>query len=590
MILSFDKDKTHVLFMHENGKEYRFIYAFPALLKGPLYYYSPAKAGVVHNILERIKLHYKGKININQDVYDWLNEPRKLSEIPSDFKYHTTPHKAQEIALRFMYTFGSGGLLLDAGLGKTKVVLDYIWLKQFKKSLVVCPLPLCFVWSDEKDSHRPELDMYITTTTDWEKELPGILNASIIICNYNKAVIFEKQLKNIGFDFIHLDEALIKDPSSLRTQSLTNIAKNIPYRCLGSGTLINNNLLDTFCPARFLEPALVGYSYKNFLDHHAVRTKSKAPGGFDQIVGFRRGAEAKSILETCGIVLTKEEWLKDLPGKDFEDIYVQPSDFQRKLYKDLSSNYIAQVGDDWIEVGNPLVMLSKLYQIGQGFIHNNHEETDATDLLGIAKSDKVKKKTRSTIRFEDQPKLDMLEKLILTKIEKRRAIIWFNLTQEHELIKERLEKMGIKFLVIRGGEKDVGGKVRLFNKDNSYQFLICQAKSVNFGITVMGHSKENDTKDENIEEADMFMPKLDTEVFTEIFYSVSFSAETYSQQQDRIHRYGQKHTCKYYRLFCNTPVEHKIRIALENKIALRKEMLVDIAQSLKDEVEVEGVE
>lgn len=75
---------------------------------------------------------------------------------------------------------------------------------------------------------------------------------------------------------------------------------------------------------------------------------------------------------------------------------------------------------------------------------------------------------------------------------------------------------------------------------------------------------------------------FDPKVFTEIFYSLSFSAETYSQQQDRVHRYGQKHTCKYYRIFCNTHVEHKIRQAIDDKITLRGEMLVDIAKSLKD--------
>jgi SNF2 family DNA or RNA helicase len=574
--------------MHEDGREYKFLHDFPALLKGPLYYYAPLKSGVVHNILGRIKLHFKGKIKINEDVHQWMSEPKKLLKIPESFIWHTQPHNAQEIALRFMYTFGSGGLLLDPGMGKSKVVLDYIWLKQFKKTLIVCPLPLCFVWEDEIDKHRPELSYYVVKTTDWEKEKPN-LGTDVVVINYNKAVLFEKQLKELGFEFIYLDEALIKDPTSLRTQGLTSIAKDIPYKSLGSGTLINNSIMDTFCPSRFIEPALVGYSYKNFLDHHAVRYGGKAANAIPRIVGFKYAAEAKSILETCCIVMTKEEWMKDLPGKVFEDVYVQPSDYQRKLYKDLSSNYIVQVGDEWIEVDNPLVMMAKLYQISQGFIHNNYEETEMSDLLGIAKIEKAKKKKgRSTVRFEDQPKLDALEKIITTKVKERRAIIWFNLTEEYEIIRGRLEQMGINFLVIRGGEKDTGGKVRLFNKDNFYQFLLAQAKSVNYGITVLGHAKDDDEEDPG--DADSYVPPFDPEVFTEIFYSVSFSSEVYSQQQDRIHRFGQKHTCQYYRIFCNTPIEHKIRVALEDKLILRKEMLVDIAQSLKEEGDVEGVE
>lgn len=595
MRIAFDRDKTSVIFAHEDGKEYKFLHDFPALLKGPLYFYAPKKQGVVHNVISRIKLHFKGKVKVDEDVHNWLSVPKKLLVLPDTFKYHTNPHEAQDIALRFMYTFGSGGLLLDPGMGKSKVVLDYIWLKQFKKTVIICPLPLCFVWEDEIEKHRPELNFYVVKTTDWEKESPN-LNTDVVIINYNKAVLFEKQLAKQGFEFVHLDEGLIKDPSSLRTQSLTALARDIPFKCLGSGTLINNSIMDAYCPTRFLEPALVGYSYKNFLDHHAVRYKSKTAAQPPRIVGFKYANEAKSILQTCCIVMKKEEWLKNLPGKDFEDVYVQPSDFQRKLYKDLSSNYIAQVGDEWIEVDNPLVMMSKLYQISQGFIHNNYEENDTGDLLGIVKLGKKntypkkKKKGRSTVRFEDQPKLDALEKIIRTKVQKNRAIIWFNLTEEYELIKDRLEKMGIKYLVIRGGEKDTGGKVRLFNKDNSYQFLLAQAKSVNYGITVLGHSKEDDTEDENADIAGTYAPEFDPEVFTQIFYSVSFSSEVYSQQQDRIHRFGQKHTCKYYRIFCNTPIEHKIRVALEDKLLLRNEMLVDIAESLRNNVEIDGIE
>jgi SNF2 family DNA or RNA helicase len=580
MRLVFNNDKTAVIFMHEDGKEYKFLHDFPALFRGTPYFYLPAKVGVVHNVLSRIKAHYKKVIKVDQDVHDFISTPVKLKTIPEDFYFHTKPHEAQLIALRFIYTFESGGLLLAPGMGKSKTVLDYIYLKQFKRSIIVCPKPLCFVWSDERDTHRPELSIYIVQTTDWDKEVENIKSAEVVVINYNKAVIFADQLAKLKFDFINLDEALIKDVGSQRTQTLTKLAQTIPYRCLGSGTLINNSVMDCFSPTRFLEPSLVGASYRNFLNHHSVRVKGKT-GLPDKIVGFKHIKEAKSILETCCIVMSKEEWLKDLPGKEFDDTYVQPSDYQRKLASDLSSNYIAEVEGEYIEIDNPLVMLSKLYQISQGFIHKNYLKDDVDDLLGIAKEPgKKSKKLRKTFKFEEQPKLDALQKIIDTKLGTNRAIIWFNLTAEYELIKERLEKLGKTFLTIRGGEKDTGGKVRTFNADPTYQFLVCQAKSVNYGITILGNQKgiEDDSEEDDGGE---YLVNFDPQVFTEIFYSLSFSSETYSQQQDRVHRLGQKHTCKYYRIFCNTPIEHQIRKAIDDKISLRGEMLVDIAHSLK---------
>lgn len=457
MRVAFNSSKSSVVFMHENGKEYKFLHDFPALLRGTPYFYLPAKAGVIHNVLARIKLHLKKPILVDQDVHKFISIPTKLKNIPEDFKFYTEPHKAQLVALRFLYTFESGGILLEPGVGKTKVVLDYIFLKKFKKSLIVCPKPLCFVWQDEVEKHRPELSIYVVKTTDWEKEIEGVLEADVVVINYNKAVIFKDQLIKQKFDFINLDEALIKDVSSQRTEALTVLAQNVPYRCLGSGTLINNSVMDCFAPVRFLEPSLVGTSYRNFLNHHSVRVRGKA-GIPDRIVGFKYVSEAKSILETCCIVLTKKEWLPELPEKEFEDVYVQPSDYQRQLLADLSSNYIAKVEDEYIEVDNPLVMLSKLYQISQGFIHKNYEKMDVDDLMGVPKDGKKAKKLRKTFKFEEQPKLDSLQRIIETKLGRDRAILWFNLTAEYELIKERLEKMGKTFLTIRGGEKDTGGK------------------------------------------------------------------------------------------------------------------------------------
>jgi SNF2 family DNA or RNA helicase len=72
------------------------------------------------------------------------------------------------------------------------------------------------------------------------------------------------------------------------------------------------------------------------------------------------------------------------------------------------------------------------------------------------------------------------------------------------------------------------------------------------------------------------MPNLDPLVYTQVFYSIGFSAEVFTQQQDRIHRLGQERVCEYYRLFTSSPVEERIREAIDDKIQLRADMLVDV--------------
>jgi SNF2 family DNA or RNA helicase len=205
----------------------------------------------------------------------------------------------------------------------------------------------------------------------------------------------------------------------------------------------------------------------------------------------------------------------------------------------------------------------------------SEHENEVNELL--AEDPKKKKKLkRQTIFFEDSAKIEALRRLICETIPERKAIIWFNMEAEYVLIKEMLEREGKSFLTIKGGETRTGEKVRTFNKDPSIQYLVCQARSVNYGITVLG------TNVEEFENSDIEVPpNISPEVHTEIFYSMNFSLEVYLQQQDRIHRLGQKHTCDYYRIFATSPVEKRIREAIADKLTLRHSLLIDIAEKLQ---------
>lgn len=579
MRVAFSQDKTKVLFLHENGNEYKFLHNYPAFLKEGPYFYVAAKNQVVYNVIQRLRKS-RCKLNVDQSVFEFMNSPFKLKELPENFKFITEPMDYQRIALRYMYTVDSGGLLLDPGMGKSKVVLDYIKLKGFNRTLVICPKPLLFVWEDEVAVHRNDLTIHAVTTTDWESEVNGIISNDITVINYNKASLFKNELKSIGFDFIHIDEFLIKDPKTARTNDITELSQSMQYRCGGSGTLVNNTIMDVYCPVRYLEPSLVGMSYYKFQERHAVKREVERDGKKrKQIVAFTGQDEARSILESCCIVMTKDKWLK-LPEKVFNDVYVKISDEQKDAYYSLMRNYITKVGDTFIEVDNPLVMMSKLYQISNGFVYHTppeEEKEEVNDLL--AENTKAKKKQkRTTLYFERNPKIEALKGLLTDTIKSKRAIIWFNMEAEYQQIKAMLDSESQSYITIKGGESKTGAKVREFNNNPNVQWLVCQAKSVNYGITVLGTTLEK-MEDSDIE----FFPGVSPEVHTQVFYSMNFSLEVYLQQQDRIHRLGQKHVCEYYRIFSNTPVEKRVRQAIEDKMSLRLDMLVDVMDSLLKE-------
>lgn len=554
----------------ENKHESKSLVTFPGLLEIGVERFSTSKPHVVANLIERFKAK-NFKLDVDEYVFNCVNGQFKLKEIPESFKFFTKPLLHQLLALRFLFTIGSAGLLLEAGMGKTKIILDYIALLGFRRSIIIAPKALLFVWEDEALLHRPDKKIYIIKTTDWESEKEAILAADIVVTNYNKAVILEEQLKTIKWDYMNLDEFLIKDPTSLRTQAITRLSYLVPNKTGASGTLVNNTPLDVFAPVRFLEPSLTGYSFAKFRNEYAVtrKAKGKDENEIKVIVGFRRIPEIKSILHSCSIVMTKDEWLKELPGKTFHDVITLMSDEQREHYQNLAFNYITKLEDGRIvEIDNPLVAICKLLQIANGFLYLTDNSEEQEWLTG---STGKKKKPRETYFFKEQPKADKVINLLSGVLSKRKVILWYNYSAERTILEQAMSKNGITYITIAGGEKDTGGKVKQFNSTQGIRVLLCQAKSVNYGITVLG-SKEEDLEKDGIE----VLPNIDTSVYTQIFYSLSFSLETYLQQQDRCHRIGQTNECDYYHILSNSMIERDLVDKLKLKLSLREDMLTDI--------------
>lgn len=591
MKVDFSHDRSLVIFKPETAYESLACDKFPGLRKVNFDYTCPAILPIVYNLVHRLKRHIRG-IQLAVQLAGWLKGEFRLKLIPSTFDYHTKPMDFQEIALRYMYTMDGGGLLLAPGMGKSKVVLDFIYLKNFKKTIVVCPKPLMFVWGDEIKTHRPELKGYCVNTTDWEVEKKGVLDPenSVIIINYDKAVRFKSELLSVGFDYIHLDEFLIKNYRTARTAAITTLGNNIPYRSGGSGTLVNNSPLDVFCPVRFLQPSLVGTGYYAFLDQYTVRKyieDNRTGEKRKKVVAIKRQDEIRSILESCSIIMTKDKWLQNMPGKKFIDYQVQMGDDQREAYLQLCKNYRLEIEDEEVEIDNPLVLLSKLYQIANGFLYVNKETQKEAEFDFLPESldsaVKPKKTKRKVIFFKDQAKITKLDQLMDNELAGRKFILWFNMDAERQLIETLLEKRGTKYLTIKGGEKGVGDKVRSFNQTQDIQVLLCQAKSVNYGITVLGKKLPDK---EDIEEVDVeAVPNIDPRVWTQVFYSQNFSLEVFLQQQDRTHRIGQTMDCEYFRLFANCSVEERIKIALANKLHINRSMLVDVAENVLKKME-----
>lgn len=618
MKLSLTKDHKYVVVEPESRKDSKVLKEFPGLLSSRGTRYFPAKINLCKNIVKRLKDHLGGTVNLDKGTYDLYTSEFKLKEIPSSFKYFTTPLRHQEVALRFLYTNRGGGLLLDPGLGKTKVVLDYLALMNFSKSLIVCPKALLFVWQDEVAVHRRDKTIHVRKSMSWdrkirtaeghfnrlgaiekrseededkykrykyllnsllkgkEKDEAGTKAADIVVVNYEKCVQGKYDLPHLGFEFMAIDEGLVKDRNSQRSKAISALSRGMASTVIMSGTLVNNTPVDIYSPMKIMEPSLVGRNFQNFEFRYCNMAKTKHEDGSIKgrfVVGFKRVDEIKEILETVSVIMRKEEWL-DLPPKKFITVGSTPTEEQMRMVKELSANYITEYGNRYIEVDSPLTVMGKIYQFSNGFFYENSEESDIGLLFG--QEGRSPKNNRETVFLPDNPKISALRNLITNTLSKRKFILWYNLDAEFYIIEHLLKEMNISRSVIRGGEKHTGSKVKEFNSNPDIQVLVCQAKSVNYGITVLGSTP--DKLDSSIE----VVGDIDPQVYTEVFYSLNFSLEVYLQQQDRIHRIGQTRECEYYILINETPVEIKIFQALETKMVLRNTVLVDIVNQIKE--------
>lgn len=567
----------------ESPSETKKLQGFPGMHKNGPRFLAPQKVLVVQNLIRRLKSTF-GSLSADERVYNIAKGKLQLKPLPSAFTYHTSPKVHQDIALRFLYTVLSGGLLLDPGMGKTKVYLDYIWLMGFKRSIVVCPMALLTTWEDEVATHRPELKVHLVRTTNWAAELPLMKEANLVVINYDKAVRLVQGLcEEIHFDSMNIDEGLIKDPKTARTGALTQLGRGIKHRVLNSGTLINNSPLDMFAPVRYLEPSLVGSSYSVFKSRYAI--EKKLPNSkVTLIVGYEHVEEMRDTLDSCCIVMTKEEWLKDLPGKTFKIVDCGSSEEQRRVFGELQSNYVSEFQGRNVEIPSPLVLAAKQCQVANGFIYYTEQADlleDEMEIFGEGQFTKSAKKKKAAIGpreilfFEDQPKVRRLKTLLTEELANRRVMIWYNLNAEKTLIEAALIEMGISFLTVAGGEKDTGGKIRTFNRDKAFTVLLCQAKAVNYGVTVLGHREDREV------DPDTVFISVDSQVYTQVFFSLNFSLEVFLQQQDRIHRIGQIRDCEYYVLLSDFDVEHYVYKVLEDKKSVKETMMIDFVKGTR---------
>lgn len=137
------------------------------------------------------------------------------------------PHQKSGIA--YILSHSNAFVCDDMGMGKTRTVIEALFKRGAFPILVLCPASLKLNW-------QTEIKKWVGYDTPVDD-----INADVVIMNYERMQKHRYDFPDRGFKQIVIDESHnFKNSKSIRTQIAIEIAKNIPYRILISGSPMLN--------------------------------------------------------------------------------------------------------------------------------------------------------------------------------------------------------------------------------------------------------------------------------------------------------------------------------------------------------------
>jgi len=325
----------------------------------------------------------------------------------------------------------------EVGTGKTGPVV--VWLQRmFKqgkiaKALVVCPNSILENWVKEIEMWS-DLDHIVLRGTK-QKRLSLLHETQdwigIYLINYEGVRVIHKELMAKSFDAVIADEIhhikQYKGSFSKPTQAflVRELGRIATYRKGMTGTLITNDLMDVWSPARFISPKIFpenpwGFRNKYLYDANAGKSWMKWP---DMKPRVGAAEEIREQLRPYVIRFEKKDVLKFLPPVLFQKRLVEMGEEQAKAYKELKQHFLTELRDEQ-EQGPDFVLtapyvlprITKLLEIANGFVYRNGEKAH---------------------RFKQNTKLTEL-KSVLEEIGDKRVVIWCAFREEVGMIWEML--------------------------------------------------------------------------------------------------------------------------------------------------------
>ena len=467
-----------------------------------------------------------------------------------NYKFKTEPYKHQITALEKSWNRETYAYFMEMGTGKTKVLIDNAAMLYDKGKidglLIVAPKGVIGTWyNQELPAHLPDHIEKVTVlwqaniTKSQSRKLGTLFKTGsdlhILIMNVEafsteKGLSFAKKFLLSHNTLMAIDESTtIKNPKAIRTKNIVQISNMAKYRRILTGSPVTKNPLDLFAQCFFLDPEHLGHgSYYSFRVRYAIMKTAFISGRSIQLVsGFKNLAELSEKLQPFSYRVLKEDCL-DLPGKIYMKRTVDLTSDQKKVYKQMKEEALAQLNGKQITTMTALTQLMRLQQITCG-----HFVADDGTTQNI-KSNRLNEL------------MDILDEV------EGKAIIWAHWQRDIQNIVKEIKKVhGPRSVVYYYGlttQENRENYRKRFQEDDKCRFLVGTPQTGGYGITL--HAAN-----------------------TVIYYSNGYDLEKRLQSEDRAHRIGQKKSVTYIDLIAEDTVDKKIQDSLRKKINIASEVL-----------------
>ena len=408
-----------------------------------------------------------------------------------NYKFKTKPYGHQLDALEASWDKENFAYFMEMGTGKSKVLLDNAAVLYDKGLinglLLIAPKGVYKNWYDsEIPVHLPdhiEKKVVLWKTSDKSTKQKKILNTlfetgtdlHILIMNVEafssgNGTEFARKFLSCHKAMIAIDESTtIKTHTSNRTKNILSLRELAKYRRILTGSPVTKSPLDLFSQCAFLDPWLLSHeSFWTFKSKYAVTRKIQAHGRqVEIIVGYRNLGELSEKIKPFSKRILKEDCL-DLPSKSYVKHYVELTDEQKKVYKQMKAEAIAFLDGKMQSSATVMTQLMRLHQITCG-----HFTADDGTIKNL-------------------PCSRLTELMNILENVEGKTIIWSHYTHDVKRIIEKIKEVyGEKSVVDYFGETDTDARsknIKRFQNDDECRFFVGTTHTGGYGITLTAGS------------------------------------------------------------------------------------------------------